>query len=1670
MKKKTAIVALLSVFAASSAGAVLASGCNNPVGYIDAPTNLEEDLGTYVVPDYDVVNKNGMILAGYNVYLKSATDADGNRLQASHGTVTIDTAGVYKFVYSAGNRRIKDVTVSIDFADRTAPTINYDDRNLPEFFISGNEYRVPQYTLSGDFVREKCWAKVFYVDENNNESEVQIESGRFLVDKAKGSYAIRIHVEDAVGNANDYEYVRKVDGPEKHVENRVLYFNEAFGARQVSCNDNAYKGEYVTKDTEGAQVYKSEDGTYEEEGSYKVTFDGVTETQYNEGLINMNVPALINLYEYERLEMWVYNDSDRDIIMGSWWWNDTKIEKGKWNKITWSTREWGGVNGNKDSTNTKFVGVTDISNMTIRFVFDYGQKVIPNGTFYLSSMNAVPKIPSAVTEKACATEGGGVQFDQSKYFYSDTVKLSAKEVSGKVLDCFKVDGKVIPGNTFTVTGDSHEVEAVYVDAPLTVDGMTWATVDTVTPAGDDAQVHKLGEGKNWVLKYDVYDIGAEGWDYFAAYVGGADQLLGFELSNNTGKFCGYGGSWKWGDGVALSSDMVALLRGATEQKPATIVYIRDGSTVKTFVEYDGVSHFIATVDLSKTLECSGDSFGIGARKRSDKVQINNVTPHNIRVVATKDKTELVHETYAATVTKGDSVVDFVNKNYRIGDTVTLSAPKENEGKLFLCFKVGEINLTGNSFVITEKNVTVSAVYTDACTITLDDGLTIDGKGGTVTLPAGVTVEVAYSGVSPDGQYYAGILVDGEEAGYTFTVEKSVAVTVRYKDRVANDNEKLNDISKAGEEDALVYHPSQNGWKPTSVEYVTDFGYDGENGTVDAKNTLKVTLSGDEQAFGLANGSESLDKYSEIYFYVYSDKSGIAVGGWWCRDAVTVAGKWVKVSLGRDKEPQNVNEKSVWKEGLNGFIYSFNGSQSGDVVYVTAVYGVPYADVTVTKDTDSEEYLGLSSPKYGTKYKVNETVTLTCSGAPSGKAFASFTVNGEDIEGNTYKLTAEGAEFGVRFAEISAITVENGASVADITANQDGKYIIGRGAKITLSHENKTGKIFDYYLVDNTLKVHTDTFVTSTAAHTVKAVYADSKAQITWAENDTDRYTKEKVMGNTETSEWFNTKFNGQIFGSADNWAIKATVKTADTGKWHSVTFVTGSKQALLMRWNGTDKWFSFCFIDEKGNENAPAGSGLDYAYVNNIDSSRTPEQIALRQTMTGKLKAGTEITVIRSGNEIKVFADNQQVLSVTDVIDCTGNWFGVGTGFDPDAPQVSNIEFITGEQKIQALMETAGVIDTGSLNGSIVRHADGTYTVPTFTAKNLLGVQSDAQVTAVVKDARGNVLAQTAGKVTLPEYEGAQHVTITYSAQGCADATVTVNLQKADSKVLMQASELGAALINANGNTVAYSTEQKHGDDEGSIKVSNIVSNETGIFLHKSEYSRYVEFYAYTADSGVKMGGWWCCDTAIAQNCWTKVIIDTQTKGYDVHGGEIVLRLMGESQGKTVYISSVRTYDAPEQKSETQLNSIETAVVYDGSAELSMADLPATLDDENVKETSVLKVDAKGGELALRVWGTYAATLDEYEEVYFWVYVTYEGLQAGTHWCGNTDLVANQWTKVTITRDTNWAWDGGVVHNGVPTGVSGNPYEKGTDNFVYRLMNGENKTFYVTSLYGVPKA
>ena len=239
MKSRKSKVFLLLAAVLLVASFALAACGTKKVGHINAPATLEADLGVYISPDYDVVDDNGVVLYGYDVRIKQVKDPNGEKVEVTNESVTVQKAGVYTFVYTADSKKVKDATVKIDFADRTAPKVNYDPSNLPSFYIKGNSYSMPDYTLSGDYVAARCWAKVFHIAADNTETEVEISGNRFAVEK-DGKYAIRLHVEDAVGNANDYEYVRNVDGPVVARENTILYFVEEFGARQVKMLEADY--------------------------------------------------------------------------------------------------------------------------------------------------------------------------------------------------------------------------------------------------------------------------------------------------------------------------------------------------------------------------------------------------------------------------------------------------------------------------------------------------------------------------------------------------------------------------------------------------------------------------------------------------------------------------------------------------------------------------------------------------------------------------------------------------------------------------------------------------------------------------------------------------------------------------------------------------------------------------------------------------------------------------------------------------------------------------------------------------------------------------------------------------------------------------------------------------------------------------------------------------------------------------------------------------------------------------------------------------------------------------------------------------------------------------------------------------------------------------------------
>lgn len=224
-----------------------------------------------------------------------------------------------------------------------------------------------------------------------------------------------------------------------------------------------------------------------------------------------------------------------------------------------------------------------------------------------------------------------------------------------------------------------------------------------------------------------------------------------------------------------------------------------------------------------------------------------------------------------------------------------------------------------------------------------DGNTTVGKGSKVTL--------VFNGKIPEGKYFKGFQVDGEEIDGSIFVTSASSHTVEaaFADRIEAGNKQLNNAGAVAGTNGIKTNPAHPEWLPSRAEYVSDRKYVGIDGDIKENGSLKLTLGGGEQGFALAGAPlvGKLAGYKSIYFYAYTEASGLKAGSWWCGDTPLVPGQWTKVSFSRAIEPQNVSEVSVWKaDSIAEFIYRITGGAAGTEVFLTSVYGVPYARVNV----------------------------------------------------------------------------------------------------------------------------------------------------------------------------------------------------------------------------------------------------------------------------------------------------------------------------------------------------------------------------------------------------------------------------------------------------------------------------------------------------------------------------------------------------------------------------------------------------------------------------------------------------------------------------------------------------------------------------------------------------
>ena len=1692
------------------------AGCNADC-YINAPETLEAELGVYVVPDYDVVNSNGMIMSGFDVRLKSVTDANGKKVDFDQNSVTITEKGVYKFVYGA--KGVKDATVNIDFADRTAPTVNFNANSLPSFFITGNSYRIPAYTLSGDYVREKCSVKVVHVADDKKEKEVEIKSNRFNVTETSGSYEIRIHVEDAAGNARNYAYARPVDGPETIKENTIIYFDEPFGERQVYCLESGYTGQYVSNEVLGDKAREGDNG------AYKVTFKG-TETTNNEGYISLKTPAILDVNGYTELEMYVYNDSDNDAIFGATWWNDTTIKKGEWTRISFSVDNWGNCTWADNST--KLVGTNDVSNMGLRFIFAYDHQTLPSGTFYLSPLRGIPRIPAEVTA------GEDVTLDKNSYSIGSVVNLTAADKTGKVVDCFLVDGKPIADDSFVVTEAQHNVTVKYVDE-LTFDTMTWATgfhypvPDNHWMTANSMGVTYVGDSDKWVISTDViggYNENTGGQTMNLTWMIGNIESIELQLNKESGVIKWYfAGGNNWNTPVAnLSGAQFNKLKNASAQDPVNVTVMRNGDLILILID----GEFVGRCEIKNGL--SSNAFGIGYRKEgADKP--DTVLLANTKAVMGEERTELYYATLNAAIDKENDDVSTDKESYRLGDVVTLTAKEAGNGQVFGYFTLDGDKIIGNSFVVTKRSHTVGAVYVTLSAITFNNGVTA-AEGNLVGL--GTNLTLSHGEAPEQGKVFDHYLVDGQVKVYgnvfttTDTEHTISAVWVDAADFTWGDADERYTCDKIMGSDASVWQDrgfvghvfgSSEYWAvKVDVKHTEEWNsFEFVQGT---KQSIRIRFH-QGNFFGIIvitdDGSEwAPDGHSE-FVNAWPNQNPDMVAKLLAGTTITCVRYGDTITMYADNAPFFTTDYAVDHTG-NWFGLGHVDRPDGKLPEMTNVQFIMGKDkVDAHLETLKTTLIKTDVTTDKDEYRIGDTVTLTAAPAPEGQKFSHFEVDDVRISGNTFVVTKSTHKLVAVYSNIS--TIELGAGIT----TADGETEYARGVTVTLAYDKSAlnGKIFNYFTVDGN-RIVGNTFVTTAANHVIAFVTADTADELTWV-NDAEAQTKDAAYN------WSAYKFNGISVGKSDYWVTEANVTQFENlgSVWHSLDFLVGSNATLQIRL-------------------LSAGNAMIQAMGSNLGDGQT--LCALDASVIDACKAASEadpvkFTCIRNGDTFYVLFNGSLVLKTDFDFKASDNSFGVG-GTDCGTWLTNHptytYRYRTGEEiaasktisKVTGTTVTLDKADGSYTLGDMVTlghgeaelgHAFSYYKVngERIDGNSFAAVKAEYTVeavfeniadtyyidvekptdtvfirngqltlpTAIIKDGNGNTVSGytiTASVTDLSNrsyeiingvanitYKGAITLTVKYSCEGLEgkDKSFTVLAQDEDGTVLT-ADEVGATVVKANEySSIEYSTEQVCSEmgDSGAIKitVTALDGNQVyGYLPFDFADGKYLEFYVYdtTPDSSDTkvIGCHWYGDTKLTHGVWTKVrlcLLNNEGKVTNVEEGKgWRIRLVNVKVGDVFYVSSMKLgfestqlTDISQWKQVANITSAEyvTDVKYDGN-------------DVAVTEAGSLKVTVGGSDNGLASTQNNVTDLSGYSAVYFYVYTEVASAQSGAYWCGDTALVAGQWTRVYLAS---------AMSNGGPWNTDNSKiFQAGLKDMVVRIMGcSAGDVFYVTSLYGIPK-
>ena len=335
MKAKSRIWGILAVLLAFALAWTMVA-CDNSKGmYIDVPSEpVECELGEYTIEIPYVRDADGLVISDRTVTIKSAVFENGETLSVSSGNkVTVKEPAVVKITFGADG--VKDAVMTLNFADRQAPTIEL-ATSFPSMYFSGNSYAVPHYSAN-EALKSTSFKVDYYESSSATPESVTLSGYAFTVNRSSGFYRITISVEDEWGNSKDYTYDVPVGGVGEDVyeEGTIVYFENEFGLEQASDRFNNLGMEFVEADSlpEGMLDERHADIA----GATKVWRDAgnPTGTETGEADIILTMPYITNLSDYDTISVDIYNPSSDRIAIQLAWGGGVVLKPNGWTRAAW---------------------------------------------------------------------------------------------------------------------------------------------------------------------------------------------------------------------------------------------------------------------------------------------------------------------------------------------------------------------------------------------------------------------------------------------------------------------------------------------------------------------------------------------------------------------------------------------------------------------------------------------------------------------------------------------------------------------------------------------------------------------------------------------------------------------------------------------------------------------------------------------------------------------------------------------------------------------------------------------------------------------------------------------------------------------------------------------------------------------------------------------------------------------------------------------------------------------------------------------------------------------------------------------------------------------------------------------------------------------------------------